>query len=115
MAINSVDIESTPSAGSPVDAYVSTGDNAVTCIWICNTAIYDPNNPTSGLTYLDVHLVKNGDGITNTHLVVNALSVPAGESVTFDSEKIILENGDRVVMYSPAPYNLVATVSTIPV
>lgn len=101
--------------GSPTTIYTSSGNNAVTCIWICNTATYDPLNPTTGLTYLDIHFVKNGDGIVTTNQVVNQLPVPAGESVTFDTEKMILANGDRVVMYTPVPYNLVATISTIPV
>lgn len=101
--------------GSPTTIYTSSGNNAVTCIWICNTATYDPLNPTTGLTYLDIHFVKNGDGIVTTNQVVNQLPVPAGESVTFDTEKMILANGDRVIMYTPVPYNLVATISTIPV
>ena len=85
----------------------------MTCIWVCNTATYDPLNPTTGLTYLDLHFVKTGDGITTTNLIVNQLPVPAGETVTFDTEKIILDNGDRVIASSAAPANLVATVSTL--
>ena len=111
MAINSAAI----TGGSYTTLYTSSGNNAVTCIWICNTATYDPNNPTTGLTYLDIHFVKSSAGVTTTNQVVNQLPVPAGESVTFDTEKMILENGDTVVMYTPAPYNLVATISTIPV
>jgi hypothetical protein len=111
MAIASAQI----TGASPTTIYTSSGSNAVTCIWICNTATYDPNNPTTGLTYLDVHFVKSGDGVSNTNLVANQLPVPAGESVTFDTEKMILDTGDTVVLYSPSPYNLVATISTIPV
>lgn len=111
MAINSATI----TGGSYTTIYTSTGNNAVTCIWVCNTATYDPLNPTTGLTYLDIHFVKSGAGVINANQVVNQLPVPAGESVTFDTEKMILDNGDSVVMYSPVPYNLVATISTIPV
>jgi hypothetical protein len=70
---------------------------------------------TSNLTYLDLHFVKQGAGITATNLIVSQLAVPAGETVTFDTEKIILDNGDRVVASSAAPANLVATVSSISV
>ncbi len=100
---------------SPTTIYTSSGNNAVTCLWICNTVDFDPLNPTAGLTYVDVHFCKNGAGVTATNQVVNKLAVPAGESVTFDTEKIILENGDYVALFSPAPYNLSATISTIPV
>jgi len=108
-------IDSTVIGSSNTDLYTSSGSNAVTCIWICNTATFNPATPSVGLTYLDLHLVKNGAGITNTNLVVNGLPVPAGESVTFDTERLILDNGDRIVANSALPANLVATVSTIPV
>ena len=38
-----------------------------------------------------------------------------GVDLAFDTEKIILDNGDRVVASSAAPANLVATVSSISV
>lgn len=108
-------IISTAIGNTNTDLYTSSGTNAVTCIWICNTAAYDPLNPTTGQTYLDIHFVKNGDGVTTTNLVINQLTVPAGETVTFDTEKVILDNGDKIVGFSTLPANLVATVSTIPV
>ena len=106
-------IQSTTIGTSNTTLYTSSGNTAVTCIWVCNTATYDPLNPTTGLTYLDLHFVKTGEGITTTNLIVNQLPVPAGETVTFDTEKIILDNGDRVIASSAAPANLVATVSTL--
>ena len=93
-------IQSTAIGTSNTTLYTSSGNTAVTCIWVCNTATYDPLNPTTGLTYLDLHFVKTGDGITTTNLIVNQLPVPAGETVTFDTEKIILDNGDRVIASS---------------
>jgi hypothetical protein len=108
-------ITSTTIGNSNTDLYTSSGSNAITCIWICNTAVFNPATPSTGLTYLDLHVVKNGDGITNTNLIVNQLPVPAGESVAFDTERLILDNGDRIVANSALPANLVATISTIPV
>lgn len=108
-------IDSSAIGTSNTTLYTSSGNTAVTCIWVCNTATYDPNNPSTGLTYLDLHFVKQGQGITNQNLIVNQLPVPAGETVTFDTEKIILDNGDRIIASSAAPANLVATVSTISV
>lgn len=108
-------IQSTAIGTSNTDLYTSSGNTAVTCIWVCNTATYNPLDPTSGLTYLDLHFVKQGDGVTNTNLIVNQLPVPAGETVTFDTEKIILDNGDRVVASTASPANLVATISVLSV
>ena len=108
-------IQSTNIGTGNTNLYISSGNTAVTCIWVSNTAAYNPADPTANLTYLDVHFVKQGDGITTTNLIVNQLPVPAGETVTFDTEKIILDNGDRVVASSAAPANLVATISTISV
>lgn len=108
-------ITSTIIGNSNTDLYTSSGNNAITCIWICNTAVFNPATPSVGLTYLDLHVVKSGDGITNTNLIVNQLPVPPGESVTFDTERLILDNGDRIVANSALPANLVATISTIPV
>ncbi len=97
------------------DLYTSSGNNAVTTIMICNTATYNPADPTAGLTYLDLHFVASTDGISTTNLVVNQLPVPAGETVTFDTERIILANNDRIVASSASPSNLVATISTMEV
>ena len=85
-------IQSTAIGTGNTDLYVSNGNTAVTCIWVCNTVTYNPVDPTSNLTYLDLHFVKQGAGITATNLIVSQLAVPAGETVSFDTEKIILDN-----------------------
>ena len=97
------------------DIFTSSGTNAITSVIICNTATYDPNNPTSGLTYLSLHAVKSGQAAGNINKIVNALPVPAGETVNFDTEKLVLDNGDKLVAYSASPANLSVTVSTLPV
>ena len=114
MAIFSAAI--TPAPGPYTTIYTSTGNNAVVCLWICNTQAFNPATPTANIAYLDVHFVKSGSGPSTTNQVVNLLPVPAGESVTFDSEKMILENGDSVQLYTAAGSgNVSATISVIPV
>ena len=110
MAIESHDILT-----SNTDLFTSVGNNAVTTIMFCNTAVYDPLTPTVWLTRLDLHFVKNLQCITTTNLVVNQLPIPAGETFTFDTEKIILGDGDRVVASAAHPATLVATISTLEV
>jgi hypothetical protein len=47
-------------------------------------------------------------------MIVNALTVPAGDTVSFDQEKLVLSNGDFVVAIGSNP-GLSATISTLTV
>lgn len=113
MAIVNSNINTTASA-----VYISSGNNAITTVIVCNTAAYDSANPTSELTNLYLYAVPAGGNPsspnTNT-TIVNGLPIPAGETVTFDQEKMVLSNGDMLVAKSDSPANLVVTVSTLPV
>lgn len=89
---------------------------AVTTIMVCNS--YDPAapNPDAEECVFDMFIVPNGSSTTpDTTVVVRKLSIPAGETFTFDSEKIILEEFDKIVLDGAAPGNLVATVSYLEV
>ena len=109
MAITNTAIQTTNTT-----LFSSSGTNAITTIIVCNTATFDPNNPTTGQTNLYLYAVPSGTSpISNTQLIVNGLPIPAGETVTFDQEKIVLGNGDYLVAKSDSPANLVATVSTL--
>lgn len=95
--------------------YTSSGNNAITTVIVCNTATFDPMNPTSGQTNLYLHAVPYGSLVTSTNLIVNGLPIPAGETVSFDQEKMVLADGDTLVASSDSPANLVVTVSTLAV
>jgi hypothetical protein len=74
---------------------------AITTIMVCNVA--DPNDSTVSFAEFDMHLSKFGDTANPTNKVINRLELPAGETFTFDSEKIILDSGDRIIFVaSPA-------------
>ena len=63
---------------------------AVTNILVCNTG--------TSAAELDMHLIPAGDYLNNkVTRVVNNLSLPAAETFTFDSERIVLEAGDAIV------------------
>lgn len=63
---------------------------AVTNILVCNT---DLANSAS----FDMHLVPSGEPLDNkVTAVVRELELPAGETFTFDTERIVLEAGDSV-------------------
>lgn len=96
--------------------YTSSGNNAITTVIVCNTQAFDSGTPTVGQTNLYLYAVPAGTSpITATQLIVNGLPIPAGETVTFDQEKMVLAEGDSLVAKSDSPANLVATVSTLPV
>lgn len=113
MAITSVAIGSTNTT-----IYSSSGNNAITTVIVCNKVAFDPDNPTASQSKLTLYAVPNVGGVAGTasdiNLIVKELPIPAGETVTFDQEKMVLETGDTLVAIADNT-NLVVTVSTLPV
>jgi hypothetical protein len=63
---------------------------AITNILVCN------NDGTDDASF-DLHFIPSGDPLDNAITrVVNNLTLPAEETFTFDSERIILEEGDKI-------------------
>lgn len=83
-----------------------SGERAVTTIIVCNTTVGD-------LT-LTLHAVANGNSIGAGTMIVNALTIPAGDTVSFDQEKMVLSTGDTLSAISSGT-GLTATVSTLAV
>lgn len=103
---------------STAAVYTSSGNNAITSIIVCNTAIFNSGNPTSGLTYLYLYALPSGGNAASpdaNSIIVNGLPIPAGETVSLDQEKLVFSDGDMLVAKSDSPANLVVTVSTLPV
>lgn len=84
---------------------------AIVNIFVCNNEDYNAVHEEHGATVFDLHLVKSGDPISNDNIVVNNLQMPASETFVFDSEKIVLEPGDRIIVVGESPTVLSATVS----
>jgi len=87
---------------------------AITNILVCNTG-------TAAATF-DMHLVPNGESrAEKVTQVINGLTLPAGETFSFDSERIVLEAGDAIVFHQAVPdigsglTDLAATVSYLEV
>jgi len=115
-------------ATSPTTVYVSSGDNAITTIALCNTGTPDLADETVNSIDVNVYLVApNGTYVDNRtinvgSLIVSKLTVPAGETVFLSEERIVLSNTDYVAVgYSPSTGAstvsnlLTVTVSTLPV
>tara|TARA_B110000977_G_scaffold185255_1_gene249884 strand:+ start:388 stop:726 length:339 start_codon:yes stop_codon:yes gene_type:complete len=88
---------------------------AVLTIMVCNTEATNPLHLEHGETMFDMHFIASGSAKGNANMVINDLSLPAGETFTFDSEKVVLDAGDKIVMISQSPTNLSATVSFLEV
>lgn len=90
-----------------------SGVRAITTVIVCNVNEYNPSTPTVGLAHLSLYAVPSGSSIGNPQLIVNKLPIPAGETVTFDQEKMVLDSGDELYAVSDIATTLVATVSTL--
>jgi hypothetical protein len=113
---------------APTTVYTSSGNNAVTCISICNTGTISLTDETSQSVDINIYIVSpsgGGDNINTTgsnSLIVKQLTVPAGETIFFNDEKFVLANTDYIAVgyqmsnaASPVTNLLNVTVSTLPV
>jgi hypothetical protein len=103
---------------------------------LANDAVTVPNNKSYAVTNIlvcnigtataqfDLHLIPSGSALdNNVTRVINNLELPAGETFTFDTEKIVLEAGDKVTFVAEPDLggadagltNLAATVSYLEV
>ncbi len=91
---------------APGTVGVDDFEYAVTCMIFCN---YD-SNPVN----LSVWLVPAGTpGISNQTKIIHQLTIPAGETFTFDTEKIVLATGDRVFAEASANTRLTVSITSM--
>lgn len=86
---------------------------AITNILVCN------NSETDSASF-DLHFLSNQPKNNNITRVINNLELPARETFTFDSERIILNEGDKVLFVAEPNIgsgltNLSATLSFLEV
>ncbi len=113
MAINSTHL----TTSGDTSIYTSTGNNAIVTLIICNTGNPDPAgvDETINSSTVSINFVKLGDVSNVANTVVKNLIVPAGETIFFSDEKVVLENGDQVRATASVANLLSITVSTLPV
>ena len=122
MAINQARLSTT----GETTVYTSTGVNAIVTMAVCNTGTPNAGDETVNSATLDLFLVASGDspdtvgkvgapGTYTGNQIVSKLIVPAGETIFFSDEKIVLENGDRVIAVASSSNLLSVTVSTLTV
>ena len=86
---------------------------AITTVMVCNHAGF--NSGGSNDTSFDLHFVKSGQAKSTTNMVVKEMPVAGGDTFTLDTEKVVLEAGDKVTVLSQSPLNLSITVSYLEV
>jgi len=101
--------------GFPVNRGGVEQVNAVTTIALCNTGTPDLSDETVDSVTLSVYIVKKGRVALPGNKVVSNLIVPAGETVFFSEERIVLEGGDEIYVEVDVSDLLAVSVSTLPV
>ena len=101
--------------GGPIAGGVTGRTNAVTTIALCNTAAPDSANETTNAVTVNIYIVRSGKSYGSGNKIVSSLNIPAGETVFFSEERIVLETGDSIVV-EPSVNNVVSvTVSALAV
>ena len=101
--------------GAAIGGGVTGQTNAVTSIIVCNTGTPNLTDETINSANLTLNLVLSGGVSNDTNTIVKNLTVPAGETVFFSDERIVLSPGDQIRATSSASNLLSITVSSLPV
>lgn len=102
-------------SGFPVNRGGVEQTNAVTTIALCNTGTPDLTDETVDSVTVDVYIVKKGKVAAAGNKVVSSLVVPAGETVFFSEERMVLDGGDMIYVEVNVSDLLAVSVSTLPV
>lgn len=110
-----VKVFTSTTTGGPVGGSVTGRTNAVTTIAMCNTAAPNASDETINAVNVNIYIVRSGKSYGNGNLIVSNLTVPAGETVFFSEERVVLESGDEIWVGTSAASRLSVTVSTLAV
>ena len=94
--------------------------NTATAIFTCPagqefalTTMFFCNYSASDVVLQSLNLVPSGGSASTTNRIVHNLTIPAGETFTIDSEKIILGSGDFVSAITDQNTRLNVTFCTL--
>jgi len=94
------------SATTKTVIFDATGENAVTCIIFCNTSVSTDATVT-------VWAVPAGFPAGDANMILNEVSVPAGETFSMDTERFIFADSDSLQAQSSQDTIITATVSYV--
>lgn len=101
--------------GAAIAGGVTGRENAVTTIALCNTAAPDPLDETVNSVVVTMYMVRSGLSYVPGNIVVSSLVVPAGETVFFSEERMVMASGDQIWIGTSAAARLAVTVSVLAV
>lgn len=91
--------------GAPTNIYTAEGENAITTIMLCNTGVID--------TSVTLWMVPAGTSLNNSMMILNSITMPAGETFSMDTERFIFANGDAIFAQAVDSNLISATVSYV--
>lgn len=100
-------ITSTQLGTSDTTIYTSSGETAVTALFLCNTHSADIT--------VSLHVVESGGAIADNRLILKDYNIPAGDTLTFEWEKLILGNGDFISGLASTGSKITVTASHVEV
>jgi hypothetical protein len=103
--------------GAPLGGLVTGQTSAITTIILCNVLAPNLTDETINSANVNIYLVSPSKGTTvgTGTLVVSNLTVPAGETVFFSEERVVLDSGDQIWVGSNNASAITTTVSSLPV
>jgi hypothetical protein len=110
-----VKVFTSSTTGGPIAGGVIGRTNAVTTIAFCNTTAPSTADETTNQVIVNIYIVRSGKSFVAGNLIVSNLTVPAGETVFFSEERIVLDSGDEIWVGTSAASRLSVTVSTLAV
>jgi hypothetical protein len=110
-----VKVFTSSTTGGPIGGGVTGQQNAITTIALCNTASPTVSDETAGSVNVSIYVVRSGLSYGAGNRIVSELVVPAGETVFFSEERMVLASGDAIWIGTSAAATIAATVSVLAV
>lgn len=110
-----VKVFTSSTTGAPIGGAVVGQTNAITTMAFCNTGATSLVDETDNQVIVNVYMVKNGRSYVNGNKIISELIVPAGETVFFAEERIVLDAGDEIWVGTSSANLLSVTISALAV
>lgn len=104
--------------GNPAVVSADKIETAITTMILCNVGAPTITDESINSVTVNVYLVVDAgspDTASGSNLIISNLTIPAGETVIFSDEKIVLSGGDSIHIGTSSANLIAATVSSIPV
>jgi hypothetical protein len=91
--------------GSATAVYTSSGNNAVTTMYLCNFSVTDRT--------VSIYLVPSGGTAGTGNIIYQNVTIAAGDTYIIDTERLVLGNGDTIQALASATASVTMTVSYV--